>query len=654
MSSSKEHIAEHRRQVLQGVLFLIDNPGEPVPDVTASRAEMRDFVDRVIASHLAKHTYYCQRNHRPTLEHRQVVDVDWMRRQLKEMYERAATPSTKSNLKLSEHIQTDKLFFTGTDGLAAEKLDKYDYNKSIFSEADLPAHENDEEDSVVSDSQSSSDAEVSEHKQESRAHSVSDHPNNHKKALDNSTVLNLFDEYHGASQLPERAQHQSTRASKTRALPSTPTGDPGQSTERAVEPQRLVQPRPKVRIVKSNARGPDTISGRPSTKSVSAGRERIEGNAEAFRTSTVLEKRERDTLEDRTPGERSSKVSRLSRVTSEIPKSESALPVAGTYDTANSKISACKAPPEDAAAVSDSDAGSLILLDTSVLKKELEKLSEATLRVVNEVFDCIGGHLVQYPTVLDPDVPQRLLDLYVRCWGEGWEQVRSRLTRDCLFTPLQVAMSLVSAFLYGNVLNQEALLLDDLIGLHGIASLGGHNEALCHFLQPEQCWSDLKASAHAFYTTQAHALLAQDEADIQHQLKKEAEELADSLLSIIAPHFRVIFWLARNYGQSSGQPEEAWIKVFKSGITDVILRTLHHRLRLRATGCEYVYTWPNTGEEFDFQSMESDRKGQDIDGRQEVLFTVFPGLEVTAPDGSGEKMYIEAVVKVNQVKQSPQ
>jgi hypothetical protein len=163
--------------------------------------------------------------------------------------------------------------------------------------------------------------------------------------------------------------------------------------------------------------------------------------------------------------------------------------------------------------------------------RELEQLKQDTLRAVDRVLNCIGQNLSEYPTAFDPDPPQRLLDLYVRCWVKDWEEVRLRLTRNYCFTAPQVAMSLVAAFLYDNVFDQDASLRDDLERLRGIAALevSTSSEALCHFLQPEQCWSVLKASAHAVNTTQAYALLAQDEVDLQSQLEGEAERLATNL-----------------------------------------------------------------------------------------------------------------------------
>jgi hypothetical protein len=647
----KEVRAQHRRQYLQGLLFLIDHPGEQLPEETAPKAEWRSFTDRVIASHLTKHTYYCQKGMKPNLENKQVVDVDWMRRQIENMYDRGATPSTKA---LSVHSHVDSLFYSGSEGVEANLLASYGYNKSTFLEADLPAHrKNEDEDDVADDSENSSDAEGSEYEHESPDGSASDH--HHTKGntttLEDITVLKK-DTHGRTDRLAKRVEVQSAVTSIKRAVPAASSGDARQSPKVVLDLQD--QPKPRFRLLHNSVQPQDVDAGRRILRSVSADHERIHDNSDASGSSAELKKRKREARDDKTHTEQSPKVSRLSHGASRTTQPENALPITEEHH-ATTTAPTGKRPSEDAAATSESHVRppieldtTPIRLDTSVLTKELGKLKHDTLQTIEAVLNCISRNLFQYPTALDPEPPQRLLNLYVRCWGKDWEVVRLRLTREYLFTAPQVTMSLVSAFLYGNVLNQEASLLDEIARLRSIASLEGSGELVCHFLRSEHCWSGLKASAHAVYTTEAHALLAQDEAVVQDQLHKEAEKLATDLQSIVAPHFRALSQFARAYGESSGQPEEAWMEIFKSGMTDIIQRCLHHRLRLRGTGFEYVHTWPNAGEEFDSQSMQPDRKHDDPNVRQPVLFTVFPGLEVTSPDERDEKMYIRAVVKVKQ------
>jgi hypothetical protein len=215
------------------------------------------------------------------------------------------------------------------------------------------------------------------------------------------------------------------------------------------------------------------------------------GKGKVLGSSTELKKRPRDPKENGAPAERSSKVSRLSHAESSTSQAEHPLPTTETQN-ASAKTPTSTTPQKDAVAASDSHVQPPIELDTSVLTKELKKLDWDLLQVTEAVLFSIMETPFKYPSPLDPDAPQRLLNLYVRCWGEDWEAVRLRLTRQYLFVMPQVVKALVSAFLYDNILDGEASLLDEPARLRHTASLDGSGEAVCRYLQSEKCWSDLK------------------------------------------------------------------------------------------------------------------------------------------------------------------
>lgn len=662
MSISNETFVEYRRQLEMGTLFLIDNPGIPLPDAKAPRKTWMDFTKKAITSHLDKHTYYYRKNRDPSSV--LVVDVTRMRRHMRSLCKRAETPSIIQRRREQKRYTCDEaLFYRGTNGLEASVLQKCGYDKSTFSETDLPGREDEEDDDVTDGSleHSSSDAEASEFEDEDQDDSAmrSTDEDEHDNVLGDRMMVDHDDE----DRPTQQAEVQSTN-SPTRAL------------DHAVELQDHARPIVRIRIpgvgagakanrllsidqclpvpvksssslVNDDAQTHAVVAGHSSQPRVDADDERIEGRTEPFSSFTDAEKRKRDALEHEPLAEPNSKLIRRSHSTSITP-AEHPLLVPATHRTATTDAPMITTPPEDAAATTDLHVRSPIRLDISVLTKELERLKQDTSRAVDDVLSYIGRNLFHYPTALDPDPSQRLLSLYVRCWGENWEEVRLRLTRDYSFTAPQVAVSLVSAFLYSNVLDQEACLLDDLTRLCNIASQEISSEAICHFLQPRQCWSDLKTTAHAVHAAKAYALLAQDEAEVHALLTNDAEKLATSLWSIIVPHFRTLSSFARAYGESSGQSEEAWKAAFKPAITDVIRRSLHHRLRLRGTGCKYVYTWPDAGEEYDSRSMQTDGMPDGPDSRQKLLLAVFPGLDVTLPDGSDEMVHIRAVVKTQQ------
>lgn len=84
-----------------------------------------------------------------------------------------------------------------------------------------------------------------------------------------------------------------------------------------------------------------------------------------------------------------------------------------------------------------------------------QMLQPATDQVIASIGD-LSGSL----SFLDPNSSDCLEALYKRCWGPHWEAVRLKLTKDYVFTVPEVAMSLISAFLYNNVFNQQASVFD--------------------------------------------------------------------------------------------------------------------------------------------------------------------------------------------------
>jgi hypothetical protein len=210
-------------------------------------------------------------------------------------------------------------------------------------------------------------------------------------------------------------------------------------------------------------------------------------------------------------------------------------------------------------------------------------------------------------------------------------------------------MTLVSAFLHNKVLTHESSLSAAVARLRNIDPLKDSGEEISNYLQREPVWSALKASTHADRIAKAYTLFALDKDVLQAQLTTEAEKLATSLWSTIVPHLRILYRHGQDYGISTGDPEQVWMDEFVPDITFVLQRSLYHATRLDVMGCEYSYYWPTLDEEFDPHTMRIDRNMSSRPHmRQTVLFTVFPGLEVIAPDASRQKMYVPAVVKLHQ------
>ena len=88
-------------------------------------------------------------------------------------------------------------------------------------------------------------------------------------------------------------------------------------------------------------------------------------------------------------------------------------------------------------------------------EKFYQKIEVATDRVIASI-----GKIGNSVSFLDESPSERLESLYRRCWGSDWDALRVRLTEDYVFTTPEVAMSVISAFLFENVLNQQASIHD--------------------------------------------------------------------------------------------------------------------------------------------------------------------------------------------------
>jgi hypothetical protein len=101
-------------------------------------------------------------------------------------------------------------------------------------------------------------------------------------------------------------------------------------------------------------------------------------------------------------------------------------------------------------------------------EKFYRMIEVATDKVIASIGD-IGGAV----SSLDPKPSDRLEALHTRSWGSQWEAERVRLTKDYVFTVPEVVMSLTSAFLFDNVFNQHASVLDIQAKLSGLKGATG-------------------------------------------------------------------------------------------------------------------------------------------------------------------------------------
>ena len=146
-----------------------------------------------------------------------------------------------------------------------------------------------------------------------------------------------------------------------------------------------------------------------------------------------------------------------------------------------------------------------------------------------------------------------------------------------------------------------------------------------------------------------HALIAQD-SEYQSYLNKHAERLAKGLWDAIVPHIKRLALEAESHDLlRAGTNENTWRQSLESVLTEAVQHALRLRLTLMGTDCKYSFTWPHAQQQFDPETMQTKVGGSsDLGATRAVAFTLFPGLEVSAPDLNGGQIESvrRAVVKL--------
>jgi hypothetical protein len=91
--------------------------------------------------------------------------------------------------------------------------------------------------------------------------------------------------------------------------------------------------------------------------------------------------------------------------------------------------------------------------------QDFERFYERIMMATDHVIRSIGK-ISNSLSCLDENPSERLQALYAKCWGSNWNAVRAKLTEENYFTTPEVAMSVISAFLFDNVFNQQASIQD--------------------------------------------------------------------------------------------------------------------------------------------------------------------------------------------------
>jgi hypothetical protein len=114
------------------------------------------------------------------------------------------------------------------------------------------------------------------------------------------------------------------------------------------------------------------------------------------------------------------------------------------------------------------------------LGRDFDQFYYMIQRATDQVIASIGT-IGESLSFLDETPSKRLESLYASCLGSDWQAVRVRLTQEYVFTAPEVTMSVISAFLFDNVLDQQASIQDiqakllELKGTTGRANSRAHN-----------------------------------------------------------------------------------------------------------------------------------------------------------------------------------
>lgn len=417
----------------------------------------------------------------------------------------------------------DTLFRKGsTDGFPAEVLEKYGYNKATFSEANLPGYtpqteesEHDEnalggygehgsKTSAARNSSPSSNSQLSL----GTAREDRDYASSGKDELESESEEEDDDERFSDVKdgISESGFQLQTDASVEASASPPATVGPAVVEEMPSETEGFLQ---QVETPKKRGRG------RPRKEAVPESAQRslhsvVENNG-ASRSSShsgsvflnqqprarplvkIGKKKASDTdlggsNEDGVAIESpaTKKIKTSIKISPNAGKSKAVIPGAASPSGASSKVDASNAPEagvmpgvspaDDARPIEEKVKGSQFpptampgqnfqeqpqsaTFDIDKQGRDFGRFYHLMERATDEVIDSIGS-IKETLCFLDESPSERLEALYKRCWGPDWQRVRVELTKSFGFLTPDVTMSVMSAFLFEDVLNQQASVHD--------------------------------------------------------------------------------------------------------------------------------------------------------------------------------------------------
>ena len=480
-------------QVAQGALYLIDHIGHPPPGM-----DFRQFTDHAITDHLKQHTYYYRPRVHTGPNNREVVTLVRMRRSIRDLLAKAKPSFYQAESNQDDNA--DRIFRKGTTkGFPDDLLRKYGYDRATFSEADLPGYTaqaeeaEDDENALEAPRQQSGNSMGPQPKQPSTGNlgpraaskkrpreSVSPSPSpsrSSQKSFGSAEDVSSEEDKDEEDDEYYDAKHNVNMPNKRPKL----------------QPQAEASANPPA-IVSSSAAEEMTIDAENFTENVEQTTKRARGRPSKQAPHVGKRKRGDEDVGDSVQDEvavkptesKKSKTSNDLSLTAERP--QFAIPGAASQPRASSELTFGTSTPLEAGIrrdagypsgmqsnmneVQDSQSSRPaeasqdgkqqpqpvffdIDANAQAFERFYDKIAGATDRVLASIGDI--GNTLSY---LDENPSERLEALYARCWGSNWDAVRVKLTKEFVFTTPEVVMSVVSAFLFDNVLNQQASIQD--------------------------------------------------------------------------------------------------------------------------------------------------------------------------------------------------
>lgn len=511
MPTKRQRQLQDGKEMTLGGLFLVDNAPERPEEMS-----WHDFSNKAIAEHLERHSYYCTEKGK-----RDLVTVAKMRSRINNMCNNYAKPTMPKPNKLGRESKdkVDVLFgFGRSELLKKDFLDLLGYEKGSFPQSRLNKH--------VSEVDTSGEASIARRPEDTPASAKTGGRPEGEMAEENhgSGISKTSSRDAGED---ERRESEAGVAAPPSVQPTLPpftsdVGTPPQPPENANarlessmvgdrERHEQNEPTSDEQLPSSQDEGRRLRSSvDPRAQSLSADNNPSFANEKANPTSSKdqlgLQKEsvrgaKRKPTQDHGPHKRqcqtkattfqnNSNVLRL-RLKAPTPAKQPSKPPP--------TIDASKGPetPQNAIASRENQVEPcLAILSLDEQGRNMQSLYETIQKATNAILSSIGP-IRHFPSPLHPESSGPLKDLYARCWGSRWEEVRVRQIGDHVFTTPHVTESLLSAFLYDRILTPRVQ-LEELVS--NVLEMGGSvGEALLEELDiATRGQSDHFSNEHAY------------------------------------------------------------------------------------------------------------------------------------------------------------